>query len=62
MEKAVQQQLAVRRQAGLKNQVEELQQQLANAWMHSGPQQRYTYVLSLLIIISEAPLRRGSLL
>jgi len=40
----------------LKNQVEELQQQLANAQMHSGPQQRYTYVLSLLIIMSEAVL------
>ena len=40
----------------LKNQVEELQQQLANAQIHSGLQQRYTYILSLLIIISEAVL------
>jgi len=43
-------------EAVLENQVEELQKQLANAQIHSGPQQRYTYILSLLIIISKAVL------
>jgi len=53
MEKAVQQQLAVEKanwaqerkawEAVLENQVEDLWQQLANAQMHSGPQQRYAY-------------------
>jgi len=61
IEKAVQQQLAIEKanwaqEAVLENQVEELQQQLANAQMHLGLQQKYTYILSLLIIMSKAVL------
>ena len=63
IEKAIQQQLAIEKaswaqenkaqEAALENQVKKLQQQLANAQIHLGLQQRYTYVLSLLIMISD---------